>query len=158
MKKIITLFTGLLLLTMLVSAFPVSAENTFDEPLDTYDDYGYYASFDFENYGSSTNHLNYMQKSTATNADGKLCDPFGFLMQTGNTIGTGTLVKESNGNHYYSFVQNQTATGDYGVIGIFAFQTNTSSKNCIITEAAEISFRIRMHTTQPVDNAGKRMP
>ena len=158
MKKIITLFTGLLLLTMLVSAFPVSAENTFDEPLDTYDDYGYYASFDFENYGSSTKHLNYMQNSTATNADGKLCDPFGFLMQTGNAIGTGTLVKESNGNHYYSFVQNQTDTGDYGVIGVFAFQTNTSAKNCIITEAAEISFRIRMHTTQPVDNAGKRMP
>lgn len=160
MKKITTFITGILIIIMLVSVIPVSAENTFDEPLDTYDDYGYYAGFDFENYGTASNHLSYMRNSKSVNADGKRCNPFGFLMGDGigNLWGSGTLVKESNGNHYYSFVQNQNASGDYGVMGVFAFQTNANSKNCIITEAAEISFRIRMHATQPMDNNGKKMP
>ena len=157
MKKTTALLAITLILAMLVSAvIPMAADNSFGEPIEDYDDYGYYAYFDFENYGNSTHHLAYMRGETITNADGLACDPFGFLLnEHGNVRGTRELKTEENGNKYYSFVQSQAADGDYCAMAVFSLQSSLTSKNYNITEAVEVSFRFRMHETQPEKATGK---
>ena len=77
MKKTIRLLTVLMILVVLASTVLVSAlSSPIGETIAYYDDYGYYAYFDFENYGASSDHLIYMRADTSTNAGGLRCDPY----------------------------------------------------------------------------------
>ena len=106
MKKFLKYLVTLILLLSTVSALCFSASALEAEKPDGYDEYGYYAKFDFEEYEMFANeenyHLAYMRASTAKNADGKLCDPFDYMSNWGAVDGIGAIVEETSGNHYYS--------------------------------------------------------
>ena len=153
MKKTLKLTATALVVVLLLSAMTVAVFGAIGEPTDNYDKYGYYVYYDFENYGSSANHSAYMRNSNAKNADGSLCNPFGFMMGSiVNTAGTGTAVKDSDGNTYYSFIEGTDV--DYGSIGVLALQ-NTSDKNLLIADAAELSFKLRLHDEQTMSEGSK---
>lgn len=143
MKKITRLMASLLMLVTLMAVFAVVTHGATGESIVGYNGYGYYAYFDFENYGSYGDHQAYMRANGIKNEDGKLCDPFGFVSNLGAVAGEGTIVEEDDGNNYYSFVQSTVTTYDH--IAVFTMQSNDSN-NVIIGDAAEISFRFRMHS------------
>jgi hypothetical protein len=55
MKKLLKLSSVILTVAMLASALVASAHASYGEQIDGYDDYGYYASYDFEEWTSSHN-------------------------------------------------------------------------------------------------------
>ena len=153
MKTYLKLTAAITVAVLLLSAMTVAVFGEIGEPVDSYDKYGYYVYYDFENYGSSGNHSIYMRNSGAKNKDGMLCNPFGFLMGSiVNTAGTGTAVKEENGNTYYSFKSGGSV--DYGSIAVLALQ-NTKDKSLIIRDAAELSFKLRLHEEQTMAEGAK---
>lgn len=154
MRKSLKLLALVITVVMLVSALVVSANAILGETAQNYDDYGYYAYFDFENYGSATDHHSYMKSANARNKDGKLCDPFDFLTGLGDIVGDGKTVEEENGNTYYSFVQHDTTS--YATMAVFAMQTNDNN-NAIIGDAAELSFRFRMQDEQ-TEGENEKLP
>ena len=77
MKRTAKILSIVLVAVMLLGAFPFSAMAGtafagYNEAIEEYDDYGYYVRYDFENYGSNSNHQNYVTSTTVKNADGKL--------------------------------------------------------------------------------------
>ena len=153
MRRSSKLLALVITIVMTASVLALAANAILGETAQNYDDYGYYAYFDFENYGNATDHHSYMKSATVKNKDGKLCDPFDFLTGLGDIVGDGKVVEE-DGNTYYSFVQHDT--NSYATMAVFAMQTNDSN-NAIIGDAAEISFRFRMQADQSEDE-GEKLP
>lgn len=161
MKKTSIMIALALALVTVLSVIPATAA-LLEEPISDYDDYGYYAYFDFENYGAASSHNKYFrgeyyEGGTVTkNADGKESDPFGFLMNgQGNSNGSGK-VTTVDGNTYYTYTQNATDS-NYDALAVFAFQSSINGKNYIIGDAAELSFKFRMSETQTMAE-GKTTP
>lgn len=161
MRKTSIMIALALALVTVLSIIPATAA-LLEEPISDYDDYGYYAYFDFENYGAASSHLEYFRGedypggTVTKNADGKKSDPFGFLMNgQGNSNGSGK-VTTVDGNTYYTYTQNATDS-NYDALAVFAFQSNIKGKNYIIGDAAELSFKFRMSETQTMEE-GKTTP
>ncbi len=141
MKKSAFLLVLVLMLAMLMQGMPIQAYGSMGEPIADYDKYGYYTYYDFENYGTASNHRAYMGTATVTNADGLLCDPYGFRLTNGNLDGTGEVITEDNGNTYYRYTTKGTKSENS--IAVFGMEAK-DGKSYIIGDAAEISFRFRM--------------
>ena len=142
-SKIISM---VLVAVMLVTAFPLSvfagtAFAGYHENIDNYDDYGYYLRYDFENYGSNSNHQGYVQSTTVKNADGKLCNPFNMATIGAVNAKTAALKTEtlSDGttNKYYSL--KRLGTSDNAQVLRFTGST------AVIGDSLEVSLRLRIH-------------
>ena len=141
MKKSTLLLVLVLMLAMLMQGMPIQAYGSMGEPIADYDKYGYYTYYDFENYGTASDHRAYMGTATVTNADGLLCDPYGFRLTNGKLDGTGEVITEDNGNTYYRYTTKGTKSEN--TIAVFGMEAK-DGKSYIIGDAAEISFRFRM--------------
>ena len=151
MKKTAKILSMALVTVMLVTVFPLSAfAGTafagYNERLDSYDDYGYYVKYDFENYGSNQDHGAYVKSTAVTNADGKRCNPFN-MVDINKADGSSNVLKTetlSNGteNKYYS--HKRLGSSDNAQIIRF----NGMDKNGVmvsIGDTIEISLRLRVH-------------
>ncbi len=157
MKKTKTLLAIILVLVTFLGSISVSAYDSVGEIIDNYDEYGRYVYFDFENYGSSSNHLVYMRNDESTNKDGSICDPFGFVNSSGSAPGTGKIVEEKTDdgkhlNYYYSYTQK--GTSNYDTMGSFSLQT-ADGKNVAVGDAVELSFRLRLSSEQTMAASGR---
>ena len=140
------LVTAMLLTAFSLSAFAGTAFAGYNETVENYDDYGYYVKYDFENYGSNAHHKTYMQSTTVTNADGKLCNPFNMVdvnAVDGSSYGVKTeTLSDGTKNKYYSL--KRTGTNDNAQIIRF----NGMDENGVmlsIGDTIEISLRLRVH-------------
>lgn len=153
MKKTTSILLALMMiLSTLVSVIPAQAAiDTLEEPIAGYDDYGYYAYFDFEN--CADHNLNYMRADGSTNADGSLCDPYNFVLDgSGNFSGKGETIADENGNKFYRSTTD--GKGDYKVGAVFGMQDSTG-KSYILNEALEVSYRFRMGTESTADASAR---
>ena len=152
MKKTAFILALVMLLGVFASVMPVAAESPlFDEPIDSYDDYGYYIYYDFESYTGATSQLGYMRTTTTVNADGKLSDPFGFVdPKNGNYLGSCKLGAEGD-NKFFSYTQKGIASASYDVVGPFWFQSGIAGDSKIIADAIEFSFKLRVKDANNAD-------
>lgn len=125
---------------MLVSAFSVISFAEMGEPIADYDNYGYYVAYDFENYVSGAHHYSYIKNKDSKNADGLLCDPYGFVLSNGTESGSGVAVKEDDGNVFYRHTTN--GKSDYNALAVIGLN-DANGKSYIIGDAVEVSFRFR---------------